>query len=45
MNTAILLVQPLITKSGPGFGYLIGAVIALAIFGYLIYTLIKPDKF
>lgn len=26
-------------------GYIIGAVIALLIFGYLLYTLIKPEKF
>lgn len=25
--------------------YVIGAVIALCILGYLIYTLLKPDKF
>jgi len=25
--------------------YIIGAVIALFIFGYLLYTLIKPEKF
>ncbi|MEI6682264.1 MAG: potassium-transporting ATPase subunit F [Bacteroidota bacterium] len=45
MNTTILLVQPVITKAGPGYGYLAGAIIALAVFGYLIYTLVKPDKF
>jgi K+-transporting ATPase KdpF subunit len=26
-------------------GYLIGAIIALFILGYLIYTLVKPEKF
>jgi K+-transporting ATPase KdpF subunit len=26
-------------------GYLIGALIALFILGYLIYSLVKPDKF
>ena len=27
------------------FGYLIGVIIALIIMGYLIYTLIRPEKF
>ena len=26
-------------------GYIIGAVIALFILGYLLYSLVKPDKF
>jgi K+-transporting ATPase KdpF subunit len=26
-------------------GYLIGAVIALFILGYLLYSLVKPEKF
>jgi K+-transporting ATPase KdpF subunit len=26
-------------------GYVIGAVIALFIFGYLFYSLVKPEKF
>jgi K+-transporting ATPase KdpF subunit len=26
-------------------GYLIGGIIALLIMGYLIYTLIRPEKF
>jgi K+-transporting ATPase KdpF subunit len=26
-------------------GYVIGAVIALLIMGYLVYSLIKPEKF
>ncbi len=28
-----------------GSGYLIGALIAIGILGYLIYALIKPEKF
>jgi len=30
-------------SNGP-FSYLIGGIIALLIMGYLIYTLIRPDK-
>jgi K+-transporting ATPase KdpF subunit len=26
-------------------GYLIGAIISLLIMGYLVYTLIRPEKF
>jgi K+-transporting ATPase KdpF subunit len=26
-------------------GYLIGAIVALLIMGYLIYTLLRPDRF
>jgi K+-transporting ATPase KdpF subunit len=36
MNTAIVSISA---------GYIAGAVIALLIFGYLLYSLIKPDKF
>jgi K+-transporting ATPase KdpF subunit len=32
------------TQSSPG-GYVIGAVISLFILVYLIYSLIKPEKF
>jgi K+-transporting ATPase KdpF subunit len=31
-------------SNGP-VGYLIGGIIALLIMGYLIYTLLRPDKF
>ena len=42
MNTIILLnVQHSVS---PG-GYLIGALIAILILGYLLYSLIKPEKF
>jgi K+-transporting ATPase KdpF subunit len=27
------------------FSYLIGAIVALCIMGYLIYTLLRPEKF
>jgi K+-transporting ATPase KdpF subunit len=32
------------TANGP-VSYVIGALIALLIMGYLIYSLLKPDKF
>ena len=28
-----------------GFEYLVGAVIAIALTGYLLYALIRPEKF
>jgi K+-transporting ATPase KdpF subunit len=30
---------------GTDSGYILGAIIALFILGYLVYTLIKPEKF
>ena len=51
MNTKILL---LLTIENIGtdasltdnrISYLIGGIIALLILGYLIYTLLRPDKF
>ena len=45
MNAFILSVVPAITKSNQALAYLAGAIIALAVFGYLIYTLVRPDKF
>jgi K+-transporting ATPase KdpF subunit len=42
MNTFFLLdIQP----SGTPAGYVIGALIAVLILGYLLYSLIKPEKF
>jgi len=42
MNAIILLdTQP----SGTPAGYVIGALIAVLILGYLLYSLIKPEKF
>jgi K+-transporting ATPase KdpF subunit len=32
-------------STGTPVGYTIGALIALLILGYLIYSLIKPEKF
>ena len=42
MNTTILM--EIDTTGTPG-GYAIGALIALLILGYLLYSLIKPEKF
>jgi K+-transporting ATPase KdpF subunit len=42
MNAVILLVTREINL---GTGYIIGAIISLFIFGYLVYSLVKPDKF
>jgi len=45
MNTTLLLItSPAIEMNSPT-GYAIGAVIALIIFGYLVYSLIKPENF
>jgi K+-transporting ATPase KdpF subunit len=33
-----------IASNGP-VSYLIGGIVALLILGYLVYTLIRPDKF
>jgi K+-transporting ATPase KdpF subunit len=42
MNTLFLIITPEINSS---MGYIIGAVIALFILGYLLYSLVKPEKF
>ena len=34
-----------VTTSNSPLSYLIGGIIALLIMGYLVYTLIRPDKF
>jgi K+-transporting ATPase KdpF subunit len=45
MKASILLlfIQPLAKDISAG--YIIGAVIALFILGYLLYSLIRPEKF
>lgn len=45
MNAIILLAQPEPFDMNTTTGYVIGGVIALFIFGYLLYSLIKPEKF
>jgi len=43
MKTILLIVTT--TEMSTSTGYVVGAIIALAILGYLIYSLIKPEKF
>ena len=45
MNAIILLAASHPFEMNATAGYVIGAVIALAIFGYLFYSLVKPEKF
>jgi len=45
MNAIILLAQSESFEMNTTTGYVIGGVIALLIFGYLFYSLIKPEKF
>lgn len=42
MRTTILMVT---TETSMASGYIIGAIIAVAILGYLIYSLFRPEKF
>lgn len=45
MNATILLVISKPVETNLSSGYIIGTIIALFIFGYLLYSLIKPEKF
>jgi K+-transporting ATPase KdpF subunit len=45
MNATILLVTSKSVEVNTSTGYVIGAIIALLILGYLLYTLVKPEKF
>ena len=45
MNTTILLATSKPFEMNTSSGYIIGAIIALFILGYLIYSLVKPEKF
>ena len=40
-----LLLMPLTIAMGGTVGYTVGSIIALLILGYLVYSLIKPEKF
>jgi K+-transporting ATPase KdpF subunit len=44
MNATILSVTTSVEVATP-FGYVIGAVIALLILVYLLYSLVKPENF
>jgi len=45
MNALILIVPPRAFEMNSPAGYAIGAVIALIILVYLLYSLIKPESF
>jgi K+-transporting ATPase KdpF subunit len=49
MNTKILIglvsAQPDAAGYSNQFSYLIGAIVAIFILGYLVYTLLHPEKF
>jgi K+-transporting ATPase KdpF subunit len=45
MSLAIVPAGTSATGSNNNLSYLIGGIIALFIMGYLIYTLLHPDKF
>jgi K+-transporting ATPase KdpF subunit len=45
METSILLVTSETIETSSSAGYVVGAIIALFILGYLMYILIKPEKF
>jgi len=45
MNATILVVTPSAFEMNSPAGYTIGAVIALVILAYLLYSLIKPESF
>jgi K+-transporting ATPase KdpF subunit len=45
MSLLVVPVQSESAVSNSPLSYLIGGIIALLIMGYLIYTLLRPDKF
>jgi K+-transporting ATPase KdpF subunit len=45
MSFLVVPIQPDTNVSNSPVSYLIGGIIALLILGYLIYTLMRPDKF
>ncbi len=45
MNATILLATSKSAEVNTSIGYVIGAIIALLILAYLLYTLINPEKF
>jgi len=45
MNAKVALVITESVETNLPSGYIIGVIIALLILGYLLYTLIKPEKF
>jgi K+-transporting ATPase KdpF subunit len=45
MNSTIIAISTRAFEMNSPTGYAIGSVIALLILGYLVYSLIKPEKF
>jgi K+-transporting ATPase KdpF subunit len=45
LSFLVVPIQPETNVSNGPLSYLIGGIIALLILGYLIYTLLRPDKF
>lgn len=45
MNAIVLLATSKSAEINNSTGYLVGAVIALFILGYLLFSLVKPEKF
>jgi len=45
MHAIILLTNSKAFEANSSIEYIVGAVIALLILGYLIYSLLKPEKF
>ena len=45
MNATILLTVSESIEIATSPGYLFGVLVALFVFAYLIYTLVKPEKF
>ncbi len=45
MSLMVVPVHSEVAVSNDPLSYLIGGIVALLIMGYLIYTLIKPEKF
>lgn len=45
MSLAVVPLHPGMTVSNGPVSYIIGGIIALMILGYLIYALLRPDKF
>jgi K+-transporting ATPase KdpF subunit len=45
MNATILLATSRPIEVNPSTGYIIGAIVALFLLGYLLYSLVNPEKF
>jgi K+-transporting ATPase KdpF subunit len=45
MNATILLIKTELFEMNPSSEYVIGAIIALLLLGFLFYSLFKPEKF